>query len=386
MPGFEDFVPIFQETPDRIRARMFADMNAGLDPTDPGFVDTTPGGFAWDMIAAAVLELERLWDAVGSEMISASLPAYAWGTYLDEHGITVGLTRKAAVQATGSVTFTGTVGTLIATGTQVGTVQTDPDADIIVFATTAPATIPGGGSIVVPVQAVEAGSAGNVVAGSITVLLSPLDGISAITNPDPTLSGADVETDEAFRNRILLAYTGAQGSGTIADYQGWALAYPGVGYVNVEPLWAGNGTVRVTVTDANNRPVSAATVSGLQALLDPVAGQGRGLAPIGATVTVATPSTVTVNVAATVVAYLASGYSLDGTGGTIAVRADLVKAIGDYINTLPPGHNVILQHVIARFFEVAGVQDVSAVQLNGAASNVTITALQVPLLGTVTLA
>jgi uncharacterized phage protein gp47/JayE len=385
LPDFSEFIPIFQETPDRIRARMFADVNAGLDPNDPDFLDTTPGGLVWDLVSADVLEIERLWDAVGSEMIAAMLPAYAWGTYLDEHAATVGLTRKPAVPSAGTVTFTGTAGTLIASGTQVATVQTDPESEPVIFATTAPGTIPGGGSIALAVEAVIAGTAGNVVAGAVSVLLSPLDGIASLTNADPTLGGADVETDEALRRRILLVYTGSQGSGTRSDYLSWALAYPGVGFATVEPLWNGDGTVRVVVTDAANRPVSGTIVSGLQAQLDPVAGEGLGLAPIGAHVTVATPTTVTVDVFARVSPYLEVGYVLDGPGG-IAVRADLEEAVSRYIDTLPPGEGVVLTHVSARFFEVAGVNDLDGLLLNGFAQNVGIGPLQVAVTGTVDLA
>jgi uncharacterized phage protein gp47/JayE len=362
---------------------MFADANAGLQPDDPAYLDTTPGGFFYDIVNTAVLEIDRLWDAAGAEMIAAAFPAYAWGTYLDEHALTVGLTRKPAVRAVGEVTFTGVEGTLIATGTEVGAEQTEPDSPPVTFLTTEQATIPAGLSVDVPVAASEAGTDGNVASGSITTVLSPLEGIAGITNAQPTRSGAEIEPDEALRNRVLLAYGGAQGSGTISDYQAWALAYPGVGYVGVEPIWNGPGTVRVTVTDALNRPVATQTVEGLQELLDPVAGEGRGLAPVGATVTVATPTVEVVDVAASVTTL--PGYTLDGTGGTIAVRADLEDAIRSYMDRLPPGDDVVYKHVLARFFEVAGVVDVPTLTLDGGTTNVAIGATQVAQTGTVNL-
>lgn len=387
MPGLLDFVPVFQETINRIRSRINADANAGLSPTDPAFLDTTAGGFFWDTTQAPALEISRLWDAIGTEMVAAMFPAYAWGTYLDEHGITVGLVRKNWVPAAGSVTFTGTAGTFIATGTQVAAPQAAPDADPVTFTTNVGVTIPGGGSIDVPVTAVTPGSAGNVAANSITILLSPVGddthSISAITNPLASTGGADVESDEDFRTRILLAFQGAQGSGTVADYEEWALAYAGVGNVTVTPIWSGPGTVLVTITDANNKPVSAGVVSGLQALLDPVAGQGRGLAPIGASVTVTTPTLVTANISATIVPD--AGYSLTGTGSTIAIQQDINDAISGYIDTLAPGQPVILQHVVAAFFEVVGVHDVSLVKINTVAANLAISSSQVAQTGTITL-
>ena len=358
---------------------MMADANAGLGPDDPAFLDTTPGGFLWDLSGASVLEIERLWDAVGTEMIAACFPAYAWGTYLDEHALTLGMVRKDAVRAVGEVTFVGTVGTLIAVGTEVSTLQTTPEGEPISFETTEAGTLPAGGTLTLDVQAAEAGTEGNVAAGTIALLQSPLDGISSVTNAQPTLGGADIESDERLRDRVLLAYSGSQGSGTITDYMAWSLAYPGVGFVTVTPQATGAGTVGVVITDANNRPVPAATVNGLQAQLDPVIGEGRGQAPIGAKVTVSTPTTLAVNVAADLTLEL--GYSLDGAGGTINVTEDVTAALKAYVDRLAPGDDVVRYHAMSQVFDVPGVADVVTFTLNGSAANVVVASNQVAVMG-----
>lgn len=381
-----DFLPLFQETTASIRARIDADANAGIDPTDPAFLDTTQGGIYYDITQPVVLELERLWDAVATEYPAAAFPGFAWGPYLDQWGVTLNLPRKDAVKATGVVTFTGSPGTLIGTGTQVGTVQTDPDVSPPSFVTTESGTIPGGGSIDLDVEAAVGGSLGNVAPGTITILISPVTpsgGVSAITNADSTSGGAEVETDDDYRTRILLQLSQPAGAGNVTDYERWALAYPGVGHVAVTPIWAGPGTVHVIITDANSQPVAGAVVTGLQNELDPIAGEGEGLAPIGATVTVDTPTLVTVNLSATVVHE--PGYSLDGGSGTVATRADIEAAIEDYFKTLSAGDDVYIRHVEARFFAVTGVLDVTSLLLNGAGTNVTITALQQASFGTATL-
>lgn len=383
MVDFAEFLPLFAETPDTIRARIDADVNAGVDPLDPLFLDTTEGGIYFDVTQGVILEFARQWDALATEVPAAMFPAFSWGGYLDEWGITTNVERKAAVRATGTVTFTGLVGTLIATGTQVATPQTDPDAAPVIFETTASGTIPGGGSVTVPVRAIDPGSAGNVATGTITLLVSPVAGITAITNPAATTGGSEVETDDAYRERILLEIAQPAGAGNIADYERWALAYPGVGHVTVQPIWAGPGTVRIIPTDADNNPSSPTVVSGLQAQLDPVAAQGAGLAPIGATVTVAAPTSLTINVSATVTHK--PGYSLDGTSGTVPTREAIKAAIRQYIDNLGPDDDVIFRHVEARFFAVEGVLDVGSLLLNGAGANVTVAALQVAETGTITL-
>lgn len=374
MPEFQDFLPLVAEDTNTIRARLDADANAGVDPSDDAFIDTTEGGFYWDLTQAPVLELDRLWDFLGTEVPSAMFPAYAFGDYLDDWGVSLGVARKDAAAASGEVTFTGDDDTLVATHTQVSAPSSDPDADPVVFETTDAGTITGG-TLTLPVAALVAGAAGNQPAGAVTVLESPLPGITAVSNANAITGGADIETDDLYRDRILLAFNPGGGAGTVTDYEQWALAYPGVGHVTVEPLWAGNGTVRVVITDENNQPVSAAIIDGLQAELDPVPGEGEGLAPIGATVTVATPAVVGITVAADLV--LDSGYSLDGASGTIDIEGDIIAAVTEYIDTLAPNDDVILERVKAIIIEVSGVHDITTATLNGSAANVVIGALEV---------
>lgn len=484
---FLSFLPVVAEDADSVRARFNADANAGLDPADPAFIDTTEGGFFWDLTQGAVLEAVRLWDLLGTEIVAASFPGTAWGDYLDLHAETVGLERGDAVPATGRVLFTGTVGTLIAAGTQIATVQPDPAAleDPQVFTTdtsitlavvpgptnlvptplgtggtiaagtyyyVVTAVVPGGETIAsnevtailsgatskvtlnwtavagataykiyrgvtvagevllaspagtatsyidtgaappggtpaptnqVNVTAVEPGSAGNVAAGTISEVLSPITGGPAVTNPAPTSGGADVESDDRLRLKILAEYSRPTGAGNAGDYIRWGLSIPQVGYVTVQPLWAGAGTVRVIITDQDNHPNSASVVAALQNFVDPVPGQGQGEAPIGAIVTVTTPSLLTINTVASI--SFEAGYSLDGASGTIPTRDAIVTAIKTYENSLPPGDDVVLYAVVRQIMSVPGVMDASGVTLNGAAANVAVGPLQVASAGTVSL-
>jgi uncharacterized phage protein gp47/JayE len=384
MANILDFIPPFQETIDMIRARLNADANSGVAPDDPAFLDPAPGGFFWDLTQAPALEQERQYEAL-NEALAATFPQYAWGTYLDEHALVVGLTRNDSVAASGVVTFTGAPGTLIASGVQVGAAQTDPDADSLIYETIASATIPGGGAVDVAVQARTRGSAFNITAGQLTVLLSGIEGISSVTNAAAISGGADVEADEALLNRILLAWQGVHGGGTVDDYISWALDYPGVGFVRINPLWAGPGTVQVVITDINNQAMSPTAIAGLQAILDPIPGRGLGKAPVGHTVTVSTPAVVPVPVSATIDFLTGTNYSLDGTGGTIAVRGAIEAAIRDYVNTLSPGDDVILQEVVGRIMSIVGVYDTATVMLNGASTNFAITGAQVAQAGTIAL-
>lgn len=369
MPDITEFTPVVQETIETIRARLDADINAGLDPADPRWTDTVEGSVYWDLTQIFALEAERLWDMIGTELPASIFPSYAWGVFIDEHALTYGLIRKPAIAATGTIRFTGTAGSAITTGTQVGTEPVDPDDESIVYQTTASGLIPGiapaTGFIDLPAQAVAVGVVGNVAVGVVSLLLSPVAGISSVANVTAMASGEDQESDADLQARVLVEIASTVGAGTASDYVRWSLSYPGVGNVTVQPTWAGGGTVRVIVTDAANQPVSAGVIAGLQTLIDPAAfpGAGQGLAPIGAIVTVATPTYYYVNVAATIVHD--SGYTLDGTSGTIATRAAIVSAITNYVNTLQPGFEVVINRIEFAALSVPGVHDITGTSLAG---------------------
>jgi len=263
-----DFLPLFRETALTIRGRIDADANAGVDPTSDDYIDTTEGGFYWDLTQVVVLEVERLMDMLATEVPAAAFPQYAWGDYLDDHGETIGVARKNAAKASGEATFTGTDDTIIPVGTRVGNPQTAPDEDPVEFVTMVGAII-SGGVVTVGIEADAPGSRFNVAIGTITELLNAPAGVTSVTNTAATSGGTDVEPDDVYRDRILLELSSPQGAGNAADYERWALVYAGIGFCTVEPLWDGPGTVRLMITDPANVPVSGSVTSGLKTQLDP---------------------------------------------------------------------------------------------------------------------
>ena len=119
----------------------------------------------------------------------------ATGTSLFNCGKLIGISQLAAQKAIGEVTITGEVGTVIPSGFLLTT------ASNIRFIVTQRGVIPAGGSITLPIQAQEAGVDGNVGAATITEAVTPMQGITAITNAMPTTQGRERETTEEFRDR-----------------------------------------------------------------------------------------------------------------------------------------------------------------------------------------
>lgn len=209
-------------------------------------------------------------------------------------------------------------------------------------------------SVSVAVTALNGGTAGNVGSGTVTRLVSPLTGITAITNTNAMAGGTNLENDADLKTRFKLFVSNPPGAGNIADYKRWAKeASPLVGSADVLPLWNGNGTVKVFILDNNNNPAGAGLVATVQAYIDPApAGTGTGKAPIGATVTVVAPTVATIDV--TVTLTLLAGY--DPT----TVKNGITTAITAYINTLPIAGTVRYNDIANAIHDVGGVQDYSA--------------------------
>lgn len=146
-----------------------------------------------------------------------------------------GIYQKDATAASGSVTLTGTGS--VPAGAQINRAD---GAQYTVTATTAVS-----GSTSVLVTAVAAGSAGNTDAGTIMALASPITGIASSGVSGVIVGGADQETQEAMRARMLAAYAAPPQGGDASDYVEWALAVPGVTRAWVTPNGAGAGTVVV---------------------------------------------------------------------------------------------------------------------------------------------
>lgn len=238
--------------------------------------------------------------------------------------------------------------------------------------------------ITLPVEATQSGIAFDANAGEVVVQLSAI-GATSVTNGAAINGGTDAQTDETLLRRLLERFEGI-GPGNIRAYKVWAGEQPGVGKVVVKPDWNGRGTVLVILLTEDGQPVAADVVEAVQAFLDPVPGKGEGQAPIGHEVTVVTAEGVPIDVTAEI--EFEPGYSLDGAGGTIALRDAITDAIGAYFETTESGSEAVRLKVLARIASFEGVRDLDpGLELNGETENVQLESepAQVAELGTVTL-
>jgi uncharacterized phage protein gp47/JayE len=362
---------LVEETESAILQRMLARI--------PDDIDKSEGSYIWDALAPVASEIAQMKVDMGI-YLARGFAATTFGPYLVLRAQEAGLSPRPAVKASGQVTFAGTPGTIVQAGTALSTTADEIlGVAAVEFVTKQEAEIPVGGSVTVSIEAAEAGAGGNVAAGAISLMLVPVNGVTMVTNAAPTSGGTSAESDPLLLGRYLAQRREPGTSGNKADYKRWALEVPGVGGVQVVPLWAGNGTVKVALLGADKLPATQALVDAVQAYIDPAPALGEGKAPIGATVTVVAAEGLAINTSATVLH--------DGTRPLSDIKDDYKAGQAAHFREIAFNEDPSVRYskMGRLLLDVKGVLDYSGLLVNGGIANVPIAAGQVAVLGTVTL-
>lgn len=276
-------------------------------------------------------------DFVARQVVPLTAEAEVLERWCDLYG----LERRAAAQASGPVTFTGTSGTVVPVGLVV------QRADGRRFATTAGGTV-AAGTLTLPVQAELAGLEGNTAAATTLSLSTPLAGITAaVVAAGGIVDGLDQETDQELRDRFRAFVSARPQGGSAADYDAWAREVAGVTRVFVLENGLGLGTVVVlfAVDDDPGGPIpSSGKVDEVQArLTDP---NRRDTRPVCAQVTTVAPTPQLVNV------------TLELTPNTLPVQQAVEESLRAMLfREARPGGTVSHAKFIEAIATAAGEQD-----------------------------
>lgn len=331
----------------------------------PPDIDDTEGGFPWDFTMPTALEKAELLQFHAPEIIKIIFPEWAYGEYLDLHANRVSLTRRPAGFAYAELNIEGVKGTVIPAGFgfAVPSVNSEP---AIEFRTIEEATIGEEGSVNVGVLAVEAGTKANVPADTIVIMVTPMRGITAISNPEKASGGTQAESDDSLRARIaeveqglLKGFTGCD-----ADYIRWAKEVPGVGDPFVIANWDPNvkNSVKLVVLDANGEPANDHILELVYNHIISPDDRLQRKAPIGAILTVVAP--VMREVAYSLKATLDSGYDAATVAASIAERLQTYYARAKKENLV----QYIEVHAIITL--TPGIYDFTGLTMNGSAENI----------------
>lgn len=349
-------------SPESIKAETKAKISSSL--LDTGLqVDMREGSYTDILISEAAYQIYKA-CMLAQDILSAAVPGPDGGIYLDKFAAAYGLTRTAGAKASVVITFSGTNGTIIPSGTWV--VSTGGYR----YQTRAPVTITAGTAQVIA-DAEAVGACYNVDAGDICRLQTAVSGVTGVTNA-PAVGGVDVESDTSFYTRIRSYLSKPRTSGNVYDYEAWARECAGIGYVKVVPLWDGPGTVKVIVAGDDKLPVAEAVRAAVAAHIEDVR-------TIGADVTVTSVESVTIDIALTCI--------LDEQTLPEDVETAFLRDVQALLADFDVGAGEVLRYnrILALALSAAGVEDCTALTVNGGTDNIAFSPEQVPKLGTVTL-
>lgn len=251
----------------------------------------------------------------------------AGGIYLDYIAEQRGLQRKAGKKAKGEIEFSISEATDHNIYIPKGAIVSTNDANPIRFCTTEEGEITQGNTLVaLYAEALNEGKNGNVLPDTITVAVSVPSEIEKIVNHYDFEDGADEETDDELRERILRSYTSTPNGTNKAFYEQQALTVEGIAKANAVMGTGGAGTVNVYVCGSNGK-AQASAVSEVQSLLE-------NLRELNVKVTVRNADFVIQNLDVEVTAK--PGYS------TLEVKSLCAQAFNNYIKSLDIGETFYL--------------------------------------------
>lgn len=335
----------------------------------PPDVSVIEGDFFWDNTRPTAEEIALLETKLWA-IIKLAFPQTSYGQWLKYLGEAKGIYKNDPTYAVGTVTVHATPGTEIQKDKIACTVGTD-DKSSVEFKFLETQKVDSTGIAHMNVQCTESGIMGNVPAGSITLLSPPINGVQSITNEQAFSGGTDIETDSHYSDRIVEVEQQEKLSGADGDYIRWAKEVDGVGYAYVESEWNGPGTVKLLILDKNGQIATQTLIDSTQKHICPIVPKGQnrgGLAPIGATVTVTTPTILNLSIKATFA--FTEGYDVT------LVLSELKSSINSYVTGIMLNGTILfkaIDSIVGSFIlQKKGIDDYSNLTVNNGTANITL--------------
>lgn len=223
------------------------------------------------------------------------------------------------------------------------------------------------------------GVQGNKYFGDL-IPIEYIDGLQTAKLTELLIPGEDEEDTESLRTRYFESFDTKPFGGNQKDYIQKTNSIAGVGSTKVTPIWDGGGTVKLTILNSEFDKASSELVNTVQQEIDPTKdGHGVGIAPIGHIVTVNTADEIAVNITSNII--FDEGYSFTGQKQNIidAISAYLLELRKEWANQT----NLVVRiaQIETRILAIKGIIDISGTKINGAASNLTLTKYQIPVMG-----
>lgn len=342
-------------TPDFLKNSSINDIHkVGLSVL-PADIDMSEGNHPWNYTRPTAIIASELRQFIFPEIIKLIFPEWSYGTFLDEHAKGRKMKRREATAATGELTVTGAVGTVIQAGNLFSTaaVNTEPSVDYKVLKST---KIPDSGTVTVPIQCTQTGIIGNAQEDTIVLVSSNITGITSVTNEEPVTGGTDMESDESLIQRIL-EHDQSQGdsfTGSVSDYKRWAMEVPGIGSATVIPAQDDSGIITIIITDSNGDPATEQLCTSVYNHIMKPDDPDNRLSAANALIQVTPPATMPIGITVTV--ELSDGYTLE------SVKAAYMAQLALYLPEALEAKEIKYTRLWAALSASEGVNDFSGLR------------------------
>jgi uncharacterized phage protein gp47/JayE len=212
----------------------------------------------------------------------------------------------------------------------------------------------GATSITTTIEALVAGTSGNVPANSINQFVSQITGIQSANNPLSLSDGSPPETDSAFRARFILYFQGLRQGGEAAIEAAIESVQSNLEYVIAPNLTYSGGTqygyFYVAIwpyTDTLQKAVYEAIAA---------------VIPLGIQFNVFTAVYIPVTVTGTI--------KVKANYNSASVQSAVQTALTNYVNSLVLGQTLDWSYLYTIIWGVAGVSDAFDLLVNGGTSDI----------------
>lgn len=264
------------------------------------------------------------------------IPSTATGDDLRRHAtLWLEVPFKAATYASGTALLTGANGAVIAADTILISA-----ANALEYTVDESVTVTGGQAVITLI-CTTAGSEGNLPAGAMLNLASPIAGVNATAIAASGITGGDDdETEASIQQRIGNRIKEPPHGGNANDYITWALEVPGVTRAWMAKVGVGAVTVWFVRDNDDNLIPDAAAVAEVQAYID----ERRPVTVKAFTATAPAPQPL--------------DFAITLTPDTPEVRAAVQASLDDLLRReSEPGGTILLSHIREAISLAAGETD-----------------------------
>ncbi|WP_096201885.1 baseplate J/gp47 family protein [Bacillus sp. FJAT-45350] len=226
------------------------------------------GEFAFNIASPIAVKLSEALQQTANEILLRAFAMTSYGPYLEMKLLESGTEKRRGERSTVSLFVTGRQGTTFSVGNIVSTLE-DENREAVEFRVTETTVIGETKETFVPLEAVEIGTNGNVPANTIEVLVTPITGVTSLTNIEAATGGVNEESDEAYLERHLQRARERLTSGNDAQYRSWANEVDGVGRAIVKRRKYGRGTVSIAIVDNEGNPADRSLLNRVQDYIAP---------------------------------------------------------------------------------------------------------------------